>query len=266
MFTSTYKITTSSHAATPIISLSLDIISYMEVRPWGNDDIVPVPAAFVSASSTDKGEYLFHPLPGRLKPSRAATGPVPGPCSRATRRRGLADLEVLVGSLLPLARHGVWWGLGEHAHGSEDGQGGTEAGEDVEYDLLVLVGGGLRTWAVRAESNPIGYEAFVSAFVGWSVRMGRPAEVTMLRWGSGWCTLTGLLLLEGQIGPVLLHAVAQSHPQLSLLLQRHALPSLLDVGQGRVGNGVGGGGSSGDHGGRGGGLAAGPGDGGAQGG
>lgn len=91
-------------------------------------------------------------------------------CTRA-EYRGLADLEVLVGSLLPLARHGVWWGLGEHAHGSEDGQGGTEAGKDVEYDLLVLVGGGLRTWAVRAESNPVGYEAFVSAFVGWSVFM-----------------------------------------------------------------------------------------------
>lgn len=87
----------------------------------------------------------------------------------------------------------------------------------------------------------------------------------MLCWGSGG-VLTGLLLLEGQVGPVLLHAVAQSHPQLSLLLQRHALPSLLDVGQGRVGDGVGGGGSPGDHGGRGGGLAAGPGDGGAQGG
>lgn len=45
---------------------------------------------------------------------------------------GATDLEVLVGSLLPLARHGVWWRLGEHAHGSEDGQGGTEAGEDIK--------------------------------------------------------------------------------------------------------------------------------------
>lgn len=82
----------------------------------------------------------------------------------------------------------------------------------------------------------------------------------------GVSALTSLLFLQGQVGPVLLHAVAQGHPQLSLLLQRHALPPLLDVGQGRVGDGVGGGGGSGDHDGGGGGLAAGPGDGGAQGG
>lgn len=56
------------------------------------------------------------------------------------------------------------------------------------------------------------------------------------------CRLTGLLLLEGQFVPVLLHAVAQSHPQLGLLGQGHTLPPLLDVGEGRVGNGVVGGG------------------------
>jgi hypothetical protein len=81
----------------------------------------------------------------------------------------LANLEVLVGSLLPLARHGVWCRLGEHAHGSEDGQGGTKACEDVEYNLLVLVGRRLRTGAVRAKSNPVGCEAFVSASVCLSV-------------------------------------------------------------------------------------------------
>lgn len=42
--------------------------------------------------------------------------------------------------------------------------------------------------------------------------------------------LTGPLLMERQLGPVLLHAVSQSHPQLGLLLQGEALPSLLDVG------------------------------------
>lgn len=87
----------------------------------------------------------------------------------------------------------------------------------------------------------------------------------MVRWGSGGA-LTSLLLLESQVSPVLLHAVAQGHPQLSLLLQRHTLPPLLNVGQGRVGDSVGGGGSPGDHRGRGGGLAGGPGDGGPQGG
>lgn len=58
---------------------------------------------------------------------------------------------------------------------------------------------------------------------------------------------TGLLLLESQVGPVLLHAVTQGHPELGLLSRGHALPPLLDVGQRRVGDGVGGGGSSGDN-------------------
>jgi hypothetical protein len=66
------------------------------------------------------------------------------------------DLEVLVGSLLPLLVHGVWCGLGEHAHGAEDGQGGQEADEKVEGDLLALIGGRKGTGAVRAERNPVG--------------------------------------------------------------------------------------------------------------
>lgn len=49
---------------------------------------------------------------------------------------------------------------------------------------------------------------------------------------------TSFLLLEGQLGPVGLHAVTQSHPELGLLLEGHALPSLLDVGEGWVGDGV----------------------------
>lgn len=81
--------------------------------------------------------------------------------------------------------------------------------------------------------------------------------------------LTGLLLLEGQVGPVLLHAVAEGHPQLSLFLQRHALPPLLNVGQGGVRDGVvrrcgGGSSGAGDEGGGGGGLTAGMGEAGAQ--
>lgn len=69
--------------------------------------------------------------------------------------------------------------------------------------------------------------------------------------------LTSLLLLEGKLGPVLLHAIAKSHPELGLLLQRHALPSLLNVGQGRVGDGMARGGPAEDRG-------RGPGDGGAE--
>lgn len=49
---------------------------------------------------------------------------------------------------------------------------------------------------------------------------------------------TSLLLLHGQFLPVGLHAVPQRHPQIGLLLRRHILPSLLDSGQGRVGDGM----------------------------
>lgn len=58
-------------------------------------------------------------------------------------------------------------------------------------------------------------------------------------------THTGLLLLQGQVVPVNLHAVTELHPQLSLLLRRHGLPTLLDTSQGRVGDGMLAGGSTG---------------------
>lgn len=50
---------------------------------------------------------------------------------------------------------------------------------------------------------------------------------------------TSLLLLHGQLLPVSLHAVPKRHPQIGLLLRGHVLPSLLDVGEGWVGDGVG---------------------------
>ena len=49
---------------------------------------------------------------------------------------------------------------------------------------------------------------------------------------------TSLLLLQRQLSPVRLHPIPQRHPQIRLLLRRHALPSLLDVRQCRVGDGV----------------------------
>lgn len=62
---------------------------------------------------------------------------------------------------------------------------------------------------------------------------------SMMRQGKSWRRqLTGLLLLNSQLSPAALHPVAQSHPELGLLLHRHALPSLLDVGQRRVRDGV----------------------------
>lgn len=47
---------------------------------------------------------------------------------------------------------------------------------------------------------------------------------------------TGLLLLQGQITPAALHAIPQRHPEIGLLLGGHALPSLLNVLEGRVRN------------------------------
>lgn len=41
--------------------------------------------------------------------------------------------------------------------------------------------------------------------------------------------------------PVNLHAVAELHPQLGLLLRGHALPALLNAGESGVGDGMGGG-------------------------
>lgn len=61
-------------------------------------------------------------------------------------------------------------------------------------------------------------------------------------------TRTGLLLLEGELGPGALHAVPERHPEVGLLLEGHVLPSLLDVGEGRVRDGVGGRGTADDHG------------------
>lgn len=50
---------------------------------------------------------------------------------------------------------------------------------------------------------------------------------------------TSLLLLHSQLLPIGLHAVPKRHPQVGLLLRRHVFPSLLDVCEGRVGDGVG---------------------------
>jgi hypothetical protein len=50
---------------------------------------------------------------------------------------------------------------------------------------------------------------------------------------------TGLLLLQGHLLPVDLHAVPERHPQIGLLLGGHVFPSLLNVGERRVGDGMG---------------------------
>lgn len=49
---------------------------------------------------------------------------------------------------------------------------------------------------------------------------------------------TSLLLVHGHLVPVHFHAIPESHPQIGLLLRRHSLPPLLNVGESRVGDGV----------------------------
>ena len=50
--------------------------------------------------------------------------------------------------------------------------------------------------------------------------------------------LACFLLLPGHFMPIGLHSIPQLHPQLGLILRRHLLPPLLDVGEGGIGNGV----------------------------
>lgn len=49
---------------------------------------------------------------------------------------------------------------------------------------------------------------------------------------------TSLLLLRGQLLPVDRHAITEGHPQFGLLLRRHLLPALLNVGEGGIRDGV----------------------------
>jgi hypothetical protein len=49
---------------------------------------------------------------------------------------------------------------------------------------------------------------------------------------------TGLLLLQGHLLPIDLHTVSERHPQIGLLLRGHVLPSLLNIGKRRVGDGM----------------------------
>jgi len=118
---------------------------------------------------------------------------------------GLLGNEDLVGGLLPLLVHGSWWWLCEETSSGEESEGNGNTNHGVAKDLDTLSWRSLRAWAVWAESNPV----------------------------------CGLLLLEGQLSPVGLHSVAEGHPEISLLLWWHALPSLLDIGEGWVGDGVG---------------------------
>lgn len=102
--------------------------------------------------------------------------------------------------------------------------------DDLREDLETLALGGLGTGAVRAESNPVGYQTTLSAPTPTNRRKKKILRIPGSR--------TSLLLLHGQLVPVRLHTVTQLHPQIGLLLGRHGFPALLDAGEGRVRDGM----------------------------
>ena len=165
--------------------------------------------------------------------------------------------QVLVGLLLVLLGHGGWWTLGEVADGSEDTEGCCDTDHGVGEDLPALSWWSLGAWSVWAKGDPVSCDVYVSLYsasLKWRIScISSAIEVPETQLASRLVVVvvcicgrnsgqmrTGLLLLESQLSPVALHAVAESHPQISLLLRWHGLPSLLNVGEGWVGDGVGG--------------------------
>lgn len=121
-------------------------------------------------------------------------------------------LEVLVGLLLPLPVHGAGWWASELSDAPEREERHADTSDSVKENLLALTGRRNGAGTVGTEGDPV----------------------------------RSLLLSKRELSPVGLHPIPQRHPQLSLLLRRHGLPSLLDVGQRRIGDGVGGSGPLGE--------------------
>jgi len=171
-------------------------------------------------------------------------------------------LEILVRGLLVLLGHGAWAALAECADGGEDGEGDGDAEGGVAEDLPALAWRREGTRAVGAEGDPVSCRhngiSTVSPPRGTSAmhstapsaQSGTDTEPTQLlhhlrrssraRVRGRDSRLTSFLLLQRHLGPIGLHAVTQGHPQVGLLLRRQGLPSLLDVGEGRARDGVGG--------------------------
>lgn len=68
---------------------------------------------------------------------------------------GLLLPEPFVGSLLPLAGHGVRRRAGKQAHAGEQQEGGTDADGGVQGNLLALTRWRQRAGAVGTESDPV---------------------------------------------------------------------------------------------------------------
>jgi hypothetical protein len=64
--------------------------------------------------------------------------------------------EKLVGSLLPLLVHGVRTRLGHEADEAEEGQAGSQAGEDAPGDARARAGRVGGTGTVRTKGDPVG--------------------------------------------------------------------------------------------------------------
>ena len=160
----------------------------------------------------------------------------------------ITHLQVLVGSLLPLAVHGARRLAAELADDDEHDEASTNSNGSVQGDFPALSWGILSTGSVCTEGDVVSCSAgqyirphacrspmpfcFNPSNCIPSRQMRARKENYFLR--------TGLLLLVRQLRPVDLHAVAQRHPQVGLLLRGHGLPPLLDIGERRVGDGVGG--------------------------
>jgi hypothetical protein len=107
--------------------------------------------------------------------------------------------------------------------------------------LLILLRHRSRCWTSEISSTNKEHErdsktnsdtACYSPSFAW----GRDSSWSVFAKGDVVCSF---LLLQSQLGPIRLHSIPQRHPQIRLLLRWHALPSLLDIRQRRVGDRVG---------------------------
>jgi hypothetical protein len=165
---------------------------------------------------------------------------------------------------LPLLGHGARSdGAGKHARESEDSERSTDDTGGEEEDVAALIRRGRSAGAVGTKGDVVCCRFRVVSKMPLSMEYRR---FVMAAHSTHWCcgttrvpppentntsyecaqhesvpkktVHTSFLLLHSHLLPVHLHAVPKRHPQVGLLLGRHVFPSLLDVGEGRVGNGV----------------------------
>ncbi len=174
------------------------------------------------------------------------------------RKKRETYLQVLICGLLVLLVHRPGGSLGKHPDRHEHRERHPDTEHRVSCYLPALAWRGKGTGAVGTERNVVCYmphslaihlsplnispsraPPFLCCLLynkdGVPSQVGVDGEIQGKRRRE---SHTSLLLLQRQLSPVRLHPIPQRHPQIRLLLRRHALPSLLDVRQGRVGDGV----------------------------